>query len=113
MQMCDIPVRRLVVFVLLVLLPTGLCEQNQSRRAVAEHQLLHDRGRNIQSLKRLIWLSGAMEGLHTAQTRSLVAPVAREAPEDEDDPDVAALLRPLLRYFFQSPYGTRAVQREA
>ncbi|XP_068508413.1 parathyroid hormone 4 [Syngnathus scovelli] len=113
MQMCDIPVRRLVVFVLLVLLPTGLCEQNQSRRAVAEHQLMHDRGRNIQSLKRLIWLSGAMEGLHTAQTRSLVAPVAREAPEDEDDPDVAALLRRLLRNFFQSPYGTRAVQREA
>lgn len=41
-----------------------------SRRAVAEHQLMHDRGRNIQSLKRLIWLSSAIEGLHTAQTRS-------------------------------------------
>uniref|UniRef100_A0A672ZYZ7 Parathyroid hormone 2 n=1 Tax=Sphaeramia orbicularis TaxID=375764 RepID=A0A672ZYZ7_9TELE len=36
-----------------------------SRRAVSEHQLMHDRGRSIQSLKRLIWLSGAIEGLHT------------------------------------------------
>ncbi|MEQ2172282.1 hypothetical protein GOODEAATRI_019518 [Goodea atripinnis] len=44
-----------------------------SRRAVTEHQLMHDRGRNIQSLKRLIWLSSAIEGLHTAQTRSAAA----------------------------------------
>lgn len=42
-----------------------------SRRAVTEHQLMHDRGRSIQSLKRLIWLSSAIEGLHTAQTRTL------------------------------------------
>ncbi|TNN88807.1 hypothetical protein EYF80_001139 [Liparis tanakae] len=31
---------------------------------------MHDRGRNIQSLKRLIWLSSAMEGLHSADARS-------------------------------------------
>lgn len=31
---------------------------------------MHDRSRNIQSLKRLIWLSSAIEGLHTAETRS-------------------------------------------
>ena len=37
---------------------------------MTEHQLLHDRGHSIQSLKRLIWLTSAMEGLHTAQTRS-------------------------------------------
>lgn len=37
---------------------------------MSEHQLMHDRSRNIQSLKRLIWLSSAMEGLHTAETRS-------------------------------------------
>ncbi|ROL45196.1 Parathyroid hormone-related protein [Anabarilius grahami] len=42
-----------------------------TRRAVTEHQLMHDRGRSIQSLKRLIWLSSAIEGLHTAQTRTL------------------------------------------
>ncbi|XP_024916218.1 parathyroid hormone 4 [Cynoglossus semilaevis] len=53
----------------LVVFTVGRCQQ-ESRRAVSEHQLLHDRGRNIQSLKRLIWLSSAIEGLHTAQTRS-------------------------------------------
>lgn len=47
-----------------------LCLSPSSRRAVTEHQLMHDRGRTIQSLKRLIWLSSAIEGLHTAQTRS-------------------------------------------
>ena len=41
------------------------------RRAVTEHQLLHDRGRTIQSLKRLIWLSSAIEGLHTAKARAV------------------------------------------
>lgn len=46
------------------------CYPPSSRRAVTEHQLMHDRGRTIQSLKRLIWLSSAIEGLHTAQTRS-------------------------------------------
>lgn len=38
---------------------------------MSEHQLMHDRSRNIQSLKRLIWLSSAIEGLHTAETRSV------------------------------------------
>ncbi|KAJ8412209.1 hypothetical protein AAFF_G00144760 [Aldrovandia affinis] len=52
--------------------------QEQERRAVSEHQLMHERGRTIQSLKRLIWLSNAMEGLHTAQTR--------RAPQLDYDP---------------------------
>ncbi|XP_028854316.1 parathyroid hormone 4 [Denticeps clupeoides] len=58
-----------VVLALLVF-TVGRCQDNQ-RRAVTEHQLMHDRGRTIQSLKRLIWLSSAMEGLHTAQTRTV------------------------------------------
>uniref|UniRef100_A0A3Q2XYG4 Parathyroid hormone-related protein-like n=2 Tax=Hippocampus comes TaxID=109280 RepID=A0A3Q2XYG4_HIPCM len=103
--------RQLAFFMLLVVFPAGFCEQNQSRRAVAEHQLMHDRGRNIQSLKRLIWLSGAMEGLHTAQTRSL-AP-AREASDAEANPDVVSLVHNFLRNFFNSPYGTRVARREA
>ncbi|KAJ8360698.1 hypothetical protein SKAU_G00172230 [Synaphobranchus kaupii] len=45
------------------------CQENE-RRAVTEHQLMHDRGRTVESLKRLIWLSNAMEGLHTAQRRT-------------------------------------------
>uniref|UniRef100_A0A3B4EWL1 Uncharacterized protein n=1 Tax=Pundamilia nyererei TaxID=303518 RepID=A0A3B4EWL1_9CICH len=49
---------------------TNICLLDAIRRAVTEHQLMHDRGRTIQSLKRLFWLSSAIEGLHTAQTRS-------------------------------------------
>ncbi|XP_051932337.1 parathyroid hormone 4 [Hippocampus zosterae] len=115
MQMCHTPMRQLAFFMLLVVFPAGLCEQNQSRRAVAEHQLMHDRGRNIQSLKRLIWLSGAMEGLHTAQTRSLApaAPVPRKASDAEVNPDVASLVHNFLSNFFNNPYGTRVAQREA
>uniref|UniRef100_A0AAY5KEW9 Uncharacterized protein n=1 Tax=Esox lucius TaxID=8010 RepID=A0AAY5KEW9_ESOLU len=62
------PVQSVAVMVLLVFI-VAHCQVNE-RRAVTEHQLMHDRGRSIQSLKRLIWLSTAMEGLHTAQTRS-------------------------------------------
>ncbi|XP_035243038.1 parathyroid hormone 4 [Anguilla anguilla] len=52
------------------------CQENE-RRAVTEHQLMHDRGRAMQSLKRLMWLSNTMEGLHTAQART---------PELDSDP---------------------------
>ncbi|KAK9529567.1 hypothetical protein VZT92_013650 [Zoarces viviparus] len=61
---------RWLAVMLLAVFTTSQCQQNESRRAVTEHQLMHDRGRNIQSLKRLIWLSSAIEGLHTAQARS-------------------------------------------
>ncbi|XP_063072012.1 parathyroid hormone 4 [Engraulis encrasicolus] len=57
-----------VAVMVLVVLTAAHC-QDDRRRAVTEHQLLHDRGRTIQSLKRLIWLSSAIEGLHTAQAR--------------------------------------------
>nr|XP_057911179.1 parathyroid hormone 4 [Doryrhamphus excisus] len=93
----------------LVVFPTGLCEQNQSRRSVTEHQLMHDRGRNIQTLKRLIWLSSAIEDLHTAQVRSadfrprktlnlaldpdLVIPAATKGPQADQ---VQKLLRDFL-----------------
>ncbi|KAF7643913.1 hypothetical protein LDENG_00231280 [Lucifuga dentata] len=38
---------------------------------------MHDRGRTMQSLKRFIWLSSAIEGLHTAQTRSADSSLAK------------------------------------
>ncbi|KAJ3602568.1 hypothetical protein NHX12_030320 [Muraenolepis orangiensis] len=65
------PVQFLAVIVLaLVTVGQSTSQEDKSRRSVTEHQLMHDRGHSIQSLKRLIWLSSAMQGLHTAQTRS-------------------------------------------
>ncbi|XP_036416112.1 parathyroid hormone 4 [Colossoma macropomum] len=58
-----------ISLIVLMVLTLTHCQENE-RRAVTEHQLMHDRGRSIQSLKRLIWLSSAIEGLHTAHTRT-------------------------------------------
>ncbi|NWT73829.1 PTH4 protein, partial [Prunella himalayana] len=38
----------------------------ENRRAVTELQLLHDRGRAVQGLKRLLWLHQALGAVHTA-----------------------------------------------
>ncbi|KAL6112426.1 parathyroid hormone 4 [Pungitius pungitius] len=112
------PVRWLAVM-LLVAFTTSRCQQNESRRAVTEHQLMHDRGRNIQSLKRLIWLSSAMEGLHTAQTRSddlnptrvlnlALNPALVPGAGNPQPPRVQSLLRD-----FFNPYLTQQQDREA
>ncbi|XP_058032083.1 parathyroid hormone 4-like [Ahaetulla prasina] len=47
------------------------CQETENKRAVTEHQLLNDRGRTLQSLKRLMWLHNAMGGVHTASGRDL------------------------------------------
>lgn len=82
-----------------------------SRQAVAEHQLMHDRGRNIQSLKRLIWLSSAIEGLHTAQTQSAAFNPTKVLNLALNPALVSAAGSPqpsrvqsLLRDFFNNPY---------
>ncbi|XP_061641828.1 parathyroid hormone 4 [Phyllopteryx taeniolatus] len=125
MPMCHAHVQWLAVFMLVAVFRTGLCDQDRSRRVVAEHQLMHDRGRNIQTLKRLIWLSGATEGLHTARTRSAASgPGPRKAPAPEPNrnaaPDLAVavddyrpvLARDLLRNFFNSLFVTHVAERE-
>ncbi|KAG9260733.1 parathyroid hormone 4 [Astyanax mexicanus] len=70
-----------ISLVVLMVLALTHCQENE-RRAVTEHQLMHDRGRSIQSLKRLIWLSSAIEGLHTAHTRTLTATADQQQPAD-------------------------------
>lgn len=87
---------------------------HRSRRSVTEHQLMHDRGRNIQSLKRLFWLSSAIEGLHTAQSRSAsVNPV--KVPNLTMNPALDSAqpaVKSLLRGFF-NPYLTQLPEPEA
>ncbi|XP_034389638.1 parathyroid hormone 4 [Cyclopterus lumpus] len=111
------PVQWLAVMVLVVF-STSRGQQNESRRAVAEHQLMHDRGRNIQSLKRLIWLSSAIEGLHTAEARSAefnptkalnLALNTALVPAAGNQP---TRVHSLLRDFF-NPYLTQQQDREA
>ncbi|XP_077101880.1 parathyroid hormone 4-like [Siphateles boraxobius] len=75
--MLKTPGSQRLAFMILMVIAAVQCQENESRRAVTEHQLMHDRGRSIQSLKRLIWLSSAIEGLHTAQMRTVTP----------DDPD--------------------------
>uniref|UniRef100_A0A8B9IG79 Parathyroid hormone n=1 Tax=Anser cygnoides TaxID=8845 RepID=A0A8B9IG79_ANSCY len=42
-----------------------------SKRAVTEHQLMHDKGRAFQGLKRLMWLHNALGSVHTASSRDI------------------------------------------
>ncbi|NXB70412.1 PTH4 protein, partial [Donacobius atricapilla] len=48
----------------------AMCQDLENRRAVTEHQLLHDKGRAAQGLKRLRWLQHALAAVHTASTAS-------------------------------------------
>ncbi|XP_029288252.1 parathyroid hormone 4 [Cottoperca gobio] len=112
MQTSHRPVQWLAVM-LLVVFTAAQCQENESRRAVSEYQLMNDRGRSIQSLKRLIWLSRAIEGLHTAQTRSAAfnpTKVLNLVPTAGSPQPTR--VQSLLRDFF-NPYLTQQSSREA
>ncbi|NXX82015.1 PTH4 protein, partial [Urocolius indicus] len=47
------------------------CQDTDNRRAVTEHQLMHDKGRAVQGLKRLMWLHNALGNVHTASSRDI------------------------------------------
>ncbi|NXI54050.1 PTH4 protein, partial [Chloroceryle aenea] len=47
------------------------CQDTENRRAVTEHQLMHDKGRAFQGLKRLMWLHHALGSVHTASSRDI------------------------------------------
>ncbi|NXM10709.1 PTH4 protein, partial [Ploceus nigricollis] len=58
----------------------------ENRRAVTEHQLLHDKGRAVQGLKRLLWLHHALGAVHTASSRDVPLPNARWDVQKSQDP---------------------------
>ncbi|NXT99827.1 PTH4 protein, partial [Buphagus erythrorhynchus] len=59
----------------------AMCQDLENRRAVTEHQLMHDKGRAVQGLKRLQWLQHALGAVHTASSREMPLPSAsREVP---------------------------------
>ncbi|KAJ1139494.1 hypothetical protein NDU88_005865 [Pleurodeles waltl] len=63
---------QIVTFLWVVVLACySTSQETENRRAVTEHQFMHDKGKAIQGLKRLIWLHSAMGGVHTASGRDL------------------------------------------
>ncbi|NXO28369.1 PTH4 protein, partial [Cisticola juncidis] len=66
----------------------AMCQDLENRRAVTEHQLLHDKGRAAQGLKRLQWLHHALGAVHTASSRDIPGPdPARDAHRGRDPSD--------------------------
>ncbi|NWT29703.1 PTH4 protein, partial [Cardinalis cardinalis] len=60
----------------------------ENRRALSEHQLLHDKARAVQGLKRLLWLQHALGAVHTAGSRDTPLPSASwGSQESQDAPD--------------------------
>ncbi|NXE69176.1 PTH4 protein, partial [Calcarius ornatus] len=58
----------------------------ENRRALTEHQLLHDKGRAVQGLKRLLWLQHALGAVHTASSRDIPLPRASWDSQESQDP---------------------------
>ncbi|NXR19784.1 PTH4 protein, partial [Cinclus mexicanus] len=64
----------------------AMCQDLGNRRAVTEHQLMHDKGRTVQGLKRLMWLQHALGAVHTASSREMPLPNASWDVQDSQDP---------------------------
>ncbi|NXH48570.1 PTH4 protein, partial [Dicaeum eximium] len=58
----------------------------ENRRAVTEYQLMHDKGRAVQGLKRLMWLHHALGAVHTASSRDVPLPNASWDAQESQDP---------------------------
>ncbi|KAL6066320.1 hypothetical protein STEG23_033458, partial [Scotinomys teguina] len=60
----------------------------QCKRAVSEHQLLHDKGKSIQDLRRRFFLHHLIAEIHTAEIRatSEVSPNSKPAPNTKNHP---------------------------
>ncbi|NXQ16493.1 PTH4 protein, partial [Peucedramus taeniatus] len=64
----------------------AMSQDLENRRAVTEHQLLHDKGRAVQGLKRLMWLHHALGAVHTASSRDVPLPNAWWDVQKSQDP---------------------------
>ncbi|NWR45469.1 PTH4 protein, partial [Regulus satrapa] len=84
-----LPQRSLQTFTFLAILSFAcfaMCQDLENRRAVTEHQLLHDKGRAVQGLKRLMWLQHALGAVHTASSRDPPLPNAGWDAQESRDP---------------------------
>lgn len=53
---------------------------------MSEHQLMHDKGRAVQGLKRLLWLQHALGAVHSASSREIPVPSASWDVQESQDP---------------------------
>ncbi|NXG14957.1 PTH4 protein, partial [Grallaria varia] len=78
---------QMVIFLAILFFASfAMCQDIENRRAVTEHQLLHDKGRAFQGLKRLMWLHNALGTVHTASSRNIPLPNAMWDAQKSQDP---------------------------
>ncbi|XP_069798655.1 parathyroid hormone-like [Narcine bancroftii] len=70
-KMTWFPIHSLMISIVILFLSSsaGAQKVEESKRMVTEHQLLHDKGKVVEELKRLMWLNSAIKGVHNAQQR--------------------------------------------
>ncbi|XP_030329082.1 parathyroid hormone 4-like [Strigops habroptila] len=84
-----LPQRSLQMVTLLAILSFtcfATCQDTGNKRAVTEHQLMHDKGREFQGLKRLMWLHNALGSVHTASSRDISLSNAMWDSQKSQDP---------------------------
>ncbi|NXI95325.1 PTH4 protein, partial [Psophia crepitans] len=65
------------------------CPDTEKKRAVTEHQLMHDKGREFQGLKRLMWLQNALGSVHTASSRDIsLSDATWDSQKSQDSSDL-------------------------
>ncbi|XP_021154038.2 parathyroid hormone 4-like [Columba livia] len=62
------------------------CKDTDNKRAVTEHQFMHDKARAFQGLKRLMWLHNALGSVHTASSRDISLSDAMWDAQKSPDP---------------------------
>ncbi|NWR61451.1 PTH4 protein, partial [Bucorvus abyssinicus] len=78
---------QLVMFLAILLFACFVtCQDTENRRAVMEHQLMHDKARAVQGLKRLMWLHHALGSVHTASSRDISLSDAMWGLQKSQDP---------------------------
>ncbi|XP_068774548.1 parathyroid hormone 4-like [Struthio camelus] len=78
---------KMVTFLALLFLSSFATSQDtENKRAVTEHQLMHDKGRAFQGLKRLTWLHNALGSVHTASSRDISLSNAMGDSQKSRDP---------------------------
>ncbi|NXL67145.1 PTH4 protein, partial [Chordeiles acutipennis] len=84
-----LPQRSLQMVTFLAILSSACfatCQDTENKRAVTEHQLMHDKGRAFQGLKRLMWLHNALGSVHTASSRDIPLSNAMWDSQKSQDP---------------------------